>query len=188
MGVSLNITGLFGDPYINGVISGAVEVTAILLAAASLQRVGRKPAMMTLLGIIAAAGFIPVPLQVLDGMSMIARFMGPTWGPSGQDPGGPHVGPMNFAIWGSKTSLVGLIIRSIWRGKNCTSVSVRVQFFRRKIERINRPTKHVYFNHVCFLYEQHHREKVLMNKKFEAQTHPEILPEIYVTMFWRHVL
>ena len=27
--------------------------------------------------------------------------MGPTWGPSGgrQDPGGPPVGPMNFAIW-----------------------------------------------------------------------------------------
>ena len=27
--------------------------------------------------------------------------MGPTWGqPEGrQDPGGPHVGPMNFAIW-----------------------------------------------------------------------------------------
>ena len=23
--------------------------------------------------------------------------MGPIWG--GQDPGGPHVGPMNFAIW-----------------------------------------------------------------------------------------
>ena len=26
--------------------------------------------------------------------------MGPTWGR--QDPGGPHVGPMNFAIWGAK--------------------------------------------------------------------------------------
>ena len=24
--------------------------------------------------------------------------MGPIWG--WQDPGGPHVGPMNFAIWG----------------------------------------------------------------------------------------
>ena len=28
---------------------------------------------------------------------LMARFMGPTWGR--QDPGGPHVGPMNFAIW-----------------------------------------------------------------------------------------
>ena len=33
--------------------------------------------------------------------SLIASFMGPTWGPSGgrKAPGGPHVGPMNFAIW-----------------------------------------------------------------------------------------
>ena len=29
--------------------------------------------------------------------SLIAKFMGPTWGQ--QDPGGPHVGPMNLAIW-----------------------------------------------------------------------------------------
>ena len=34
---------------------------------------------------------------------LIARFMGPTWGPiwGRQDPGGPHIGPMNLAIWGS---------------------------------------------------------------------------------------
>ena len=31
--------------------------------------------------------------------SLIARFMGPTWGPSGSDTDGPHVGPMNLAIW-----------------------------------------------------------------------------------------
>ena len=30
--------------------------------------------------------------------SPIARFMGPTWGRGRQDPGGPHVGHMNFAI------------------------------------------------------------------------------------------
>ena len=29
--------------------------------------------------------------------TLIATFMGPTWG--WQDPGGSHVGPMNFAIW-----------------------------------------------------------------------------------------
>ena len=29
--------------------------------------------------------------------TLIARFMGPTW--DRQDPGGPHVGHMNFAIW-----------------------------------------------------------------------------------------
>ena len=28
--------------------------------------------------------------------------MGPIWGE--QDPGGPHVGPMNFAIWGCYSS------------------------------------------------------------------------------------
>ena len=28
---------------------------------------------------------------------LVARFMGPSWGP--QDPGVPHVGPMNLAIW-----------------------------------------------------------------------------------------
>ena len=33
--------------------------------------------------------------------SLIARFMGATWGPCGTDRTkvGPHVGPMNFAIW-----------------------------------------------------------------------------------------
>ena len=33
--------------------------------------------------------------------ALMARLMGPTWGPiwGRQDPGGPHVGPMNFAIW-----------------------------------------------------------------------------------------
>ena len=34
---------------------------------------------------------------MLSQASLIARFMGPTWGRQG--PGGPHVGPMNLAIW-----------------------------------------------------------------------------------------
>ena len=40
-------------------------------------------------------------------LTQIARFMGPTWGPPGadNDPGGPHVGPMNFAIWGSNVNM-----------------------------------------------------------------------------------
>ena len=42
-----------------------------------------------------------------------------------------------------RTCLVGLLIRSIFRGKNCTSASARVQFFQLKIERVNRPTRHV---------------------------------------------
>ena len=36
-----------------------------------------------------------MPLSLVS--SLIARFMGPTWGP--QDPGEPQVGSMNFAIW-----------------------------------------------------------------------------------------
>ena len=55
---------------------------------------------------------------------------------------GDHAGKDLFC---SKTCLVGLLIRSIFRGKNCTSASARVQFFQRKIERINRPTRHVFF-------------------------------------------
>ena len=31
-------------------------------------------------------------------LALIARFMEPIWGPSGADPGGPHVGSMNFPI------------------------------------------------------------------------------------------
>ena len=30
--------------------------------------------------------------------------MGPIWGL--QDPGGPHVGPMNFAIWGVNMKVI----------------------------------------------------------------------------------
>ena len=38
--------------------------------------------------------------------------MGPTWGR--QDPGGPHVGPMNFAIWGD--TAIGELLS--WWGTN----------------------------------------------------------------------
>ena len=43
----------------------------------------------------------------------------------------------------SKTCVVGLLIHSILRGKNCTSAPARVQFFQRKIERTSSPTIHV---------------------------------------------
>ena len=43
-----------------------------------------------------------------------------------------------------KTCLVGLLIRSIVCRKKCTSASTRVQFFLHKIERFNRPTRHVF--------------------------------------------
>ena len=39
-------------------------------------------------------GNIPVPDIKVNGANM-----GPIW--DQQDPGGPHVGPMNFPIWGA---------------------------------------------------------------------------------------
>ena len=40
--------------------------------------------------------------------------MGPIWGR--QDPGGPHVGPMNFAIWGPTAEIITLMEdRDEWR-------------------------------------------------------------------------
>ena len=41
--------------------------------------------------------FIGIAVIVPDSKVHVAN-MGPIWGR--QDPGGPHVGPMNFAIWG----------------------------------------------------------------------------------------
>ena len=41
-------------------------------------------------------------------ISLIASFMGPTWGR--QDPGGPHVDPMNFAIWDVPACIISLQI------------------------------------------------------------------------------
>ena len=57
----------------------------------------------------------------------------------------PHVGHYRYystTLSFSKTYVVSLLIHSILRGKNCTSAPARVQFFQRKIERINRPTRH----------------------------------------------
>ena len=54
-------------------------------------------------------------------------FMGPTWGP--QDPGGPHVGPMNLAIR-ETTSPKGLSgEKSYLRKKGCYIRSVVVIYY-----------------------------------------------------------
>ena len=37
--------------------------------------------------------------------------MGPIWGR--QDPGGPHVGPMNFAIWDSALHINNIAMKPI---------------------------------------------------------------------------
>ena len=38
--------------------------------------------------------------EIIPDSKVHGTNMEPTWG--WQDPGGPHVGPMNFAIWDSK--------------------------------------------------------------------------------------
>ena len=96
--------------------------------------------------------------------------------------------PVNTVLY-RNTCLVGLLIRSILRGKNCTSASARVQFFQRKIERINRPTRHVLLeSRICFLYEQQHHAKCWWISNLRQIFQPEILPEIHVAIHWRHVL
>ena len=42
--------------------------------------------------------------------------MGPIWGR--QDPGWPHVGPMNFAIWGPRGKLCMLFLYFLWWDDN----------------------------------------------------------------------
>ena len=37
--------------------------------------------------------------------------MGPIWGR--QDPGGPHVGPMNFAIWEIASSVTKILLFTV---------------------------------------------------------------------------
>ena len=45
----------------------------------------------------------------------------------------------------NKTCLVGLLVRSSFRWKNCTCTEARVQFFTRTIARISRPTNIFYY-------------------------------------------
>ena len=42
-------------------------------------------------------------LEGIPDSKVYGANMGPTWGR--QDPGGPHVGPMNFALWGLTSPL-----------------------------------------------------------------------------------
>ena len=70
----------------------------------------------------------------------------------------------------SKTCLVGLLIRSIFRENNCTSASARMHFSEPQIERINRPHDMFCFNHAYNFYPSNNIEKMLINNKFEAHT------------------
>ena len=87
--------------------------------------------------------FIPENLWYI--YPLVARFMGPTRGPSWdrQDPGGPHVGPMNFAIWViilhssfTGTGAIAVIepcwtwVKSIWNQKICwTKLTTNKSYF-----------------------------------------------------------
>ena len=67
------------------------------------------------------------PMTLSLKITLIARFMGPIWGR--QDPGGPHVGPMNLAIWVAHWSLgdpyviIELIIFKFISGVDLLSIS-----------------------------------------------------------------
>ena len=43
-------------------------------------------------------------LNIVPDSKVHGANMGPIWGR--QDPGGPHIGPMNFAIWGATSSKI----------------------------------------------------------------------------------
>ena len=70
-----------------------------------------------------------------------------------------------------KHVLFGLLIRSIFRGKHFPSPSVRVQFFQRKIKRINGPTKTcvALITNLLSIRATISR-KMLINNTFETQT------------------
>ena len=48
--------------------------------------------------------------------------MGPVWGR--QDPGGPHVGPVNFVIWVAITSTESLLYFTRTTGKSANGVRI----------------------------------------------------------------
>ena len=70
----------------------------------------------------------------------------------------------------SKTCLAGLLIRSIFRGKNCTSASARVQFFLPKSNELtDQQDMFCLITHLLSIRATISR-KTLIDKKIEAQT------------------
>ena len=66
--------------------------------------------------------------------------------------------------------------------------TLQAQFFQCKIERINRPTRHVLLlSCMCFLYGQKHHENCWWITNLRQIFQLEILPEIHVAIRWRHV-
>ena len=67
-----------------------------------------------------AMALIPPPgyWMILLHTPDIARLMGPIWGR--QNPGGPHVGPVHFAIWDTIGIYWGLSIKQTRKGQSTT--------------------------------------------------------------------
>ena len=79
--------------------------------------------------------------------------MGPIWGQ--QDPGGPHVGPMNFAIWVNMNAYAHVKARSL--EKENTSVLTNIKHYLRGENKSNK--NKVWLYHEIFWYIQ-----ILMHK------------------------
>ena len=60
----------------------------------------------------AAVDFAPGAILCVPDSKVHGANLGPIWGQ--QDPGGPHLGPMNFAIWG-----VIIMIIALWCQSSC---------------------------------------------------------------------
>ena len=67
-----------------------------------------------------------------------------------------------------KTCLIGLLIRSILRGKNAQALQREI--FQRKIERINSQQDTIYFDHSSALYTSNRIMKMWINNAFKAHT------------------
>ena len=82
--------------------------------------------------------------------------MGPIWGR--QDPGGPHVGPMNFAIWGSFVC--------VWQRCKASCMYIATEL----------PEAAFSYSHICSCFEKH-------CGCFKVQSYPEIVQNCALCVF-----
>ena len=98
-----------------------------------------------------------IKLFIKNTTTQIAKFMGPTWGPSGScgSPDGPHVGPMNLALWGNKapqTKCISHRIHPLIVPSNHLSIN---KYSKNKVY-------HIYFHHDTYMsYKTHPRGKLI---------------------------
>ena len=87
--------------------------------------------------------------------------MGPIWGR--QDPGGPHVGPMNFAIWGSKG---GYRSQPLWKKYKVIAIC--------------------YFNLTCFINCPLADTSTNWQSLYNDSRFPFMGEKVIATLQWRH--